>query len=155
LKKKELKMKKLLIIFMFIGAFLWMALTANKLHAQGMTELTVPDYSYGEVFGQYKLRPPEGYVYDPPQEGYYEGTKESPSGVFLANGYRWWGYPLFPLLICVKPPVLNYPGSHGVGYLSMTGCSNPPDGHYASWGGVIIEPENRKIWSLGGLIMKI
>ncbi len=143
-------MKRLLYVLIFICIFLWIALSVNKLHAQEVTELTVPDYSYGEVFGQYKLRPPEGVVYSNP-EGYYTGKDESPSGVFLANGYRWWGYPSFPLFICTKPPEFNYPGNHGVWSQSMIGCQDAPVGHYTSWGGVIIEPENRKIWSLGGV----
>ncbi len=144
-------MKKLLLVLMFIGAFLWSDLSINKLYAQ--TELTVPDYSYGEVFGHYKLRPPEGVVYSS-GEGYNKGKDESSSGVFLANGYRWWGYTSFPLFLCAAAPEFNYPGSHGVWNSGLVGCTNSPIGHYASWGGVIVEPENRKIWSLGGVIHK-
>ncbi len=143
-------MKKLYLNLMFICAFLWIALSMNQLYAQEKTELTVPDYSYGEVFGNYGLVTDEGRPY-PGRSGF--GTKvtdERSSGLSLAHGYRWWGYPSFPLLICYNLPRFNYPGFHGVWNNGLVGCTFGSNGYMGSWGGVIVEPEMRTIWSLGG-----
>lgn len=82
-------MKKLFLILMFIGSFSWIALKTTVLYAQ---ELTVPDYSYGEIFSQYGTVTPQGVANPGPYGGYSTGSKERSSGVFLAHGYRWWGY---------------------------------------------------------------
>ncbi len=142
-------MKKLLLILMLIGSFLWMTLKTTVLSAQ---ELTVPDYSYGEVFSQYGTVTSQGVANPGPYGGYSTGSKERSSGVFLAHGYRWWGYPGNLLLICNPEyiPKFNFPGFHGIWDMSNLTCGNPPIGYMASWGGVIAEPDEQEIWSLIG-----
>jgi len=143
-------MKKILLISMLIIGGLWSTLNLYELNAQEITELTVPDYSYGEVFGDYGLVTVEGRPYPEKYGVGTSGTDERASGLFLAHGYRWWGYASFPLLVCIDLPEFNYPGSHGVWNMGLVSCSMGNEGHMGSWGGVIIEPPNRTIWSLGG-----
>ena len=145
-------MKKLFLILMFISAFLWIALKINCLSAQ---ELTVPDYSYGEVFGKYGTVTPQGVANPGPYGGYSTGKDERPYDVFLGYGYRWWSYPGVPISICNDLPVFNYPGYHGVWDMSGLGClGDLPIGYMGSWGGVIVEPDSRQIWSLAGAMNK-
>ncbi|WP_010662674.1 choice-of-anchor U domain-containing protein [Marinilabilia salmonicolor] len=113
---------------------------------------TVPDYSYGEVLTMWGTVTDEGVANPGPRGGYSESEEESPSGVFLANGERWWGYPEALLLICNGFPAFNYPGFHGVWDMSHLACSSGILGHMAAWGGVVIEPEERMIRCLGGAI---
>jgi hypothetical protein len=112
--------------------------------------MTVPDYSYGAVQSQYGMVTQSGVADPGPYGGLNFAEDERASGIYFANGYRWWGYPSYPLLICGKLPYFNFPGKHGVTYTPGLGCANPPIGHMGSWGGVIADPSSRKIWCLNG-----
>ncbi len=113
---------------------------------------TVPDYSYGEVLTMWGTVTDEGVANPGPRGDYTDGVEEGPSGLFLANGKRWWGYPGSVLLICNGFPPFNYPGNHGVWDMSHLACSGGILGHMAAWGGVVIEPDERRIRCLGGAI---
>jgi hypothetical protein len=116
-----------------------------------MTELTVPDYSYGTVYSTYgKVRQDGAEIMG--NFWTFEGELEGAAGAFLAHGFRWWGYPSAPLLICGDPQNFNYPGYHGVWDMSNLGCMNPPIGYHFAWGGVIADPANRQIRSLTGSV---
>jgi hypothetical protein len=144
----EVKMKKLLLISMFISALLFMVRKTDCLLAQG---LTVPDYSYGMVNSEYGTVTQSGIANPGPYGGYSVEEDASPSDVSFGHGYRWWGYPSFPLLICGPLPHFDFPGLHAVWeMLATVACMNPPIGHMGSWGGVVIEPDSRKIWCLTG-----
>ncbi len=145
-------MKKLILILMFIGAFLWSTLNINKLYAQEMTELTVPDYSYGEVFAKTGTVTYWGITNPGAYGEYSTGKDERPYDVFLAHGWRWWIYVVNEFR-CRDFPHFNYPGIHGVGFTSYGVCPGmgyPDIGDMASWGGVIVEPASRQMWSLAG-----
>lgn len=144
-------MKKLFLTLMFTGAFLSTTLTVNELLAQEMTELTIPDYSYGTVYSTYGKVSQYG-VEIQGDFTTFEGELEGAAGTFLAHGFRWWGYPSFPLLICGDPQKFNYPGYHGVWDMSSLGCMNPPIGYHFAWGGVIADPANRQIRTLTGSV---
>lgn len=128
---------------------LFLLKTSTSLNAQPST-ITVPDYSYGAVQSQYGTVTSSGVANPGPYGGYLTAENERASGVFLAPGFRWWGYPSYPLLICGKLPEFSFPGSHGVMDMSSLGCMNPPIGYMGSWGGVITDPANRTIWCLNG-----
>ena len=132
---------------MFSGAFLWLLPYMNPLAAQ---EITVPDYSYGEVYSEYGTVTQEGVADPGPYGGYSTGQDERSSGVFLAHGYRSWGYPSNVLLICGQLPKFDFPGSHGVYDMSSFGCSNPPIGYKSSWGGVVADVNDQEISCLTG-----
>ncbi|HBE42480.1 MAG TPA: hypothetical protein DDW27_15025 [Bacteroidales bacterium] len=140
-------MKKLQLISMFFGVLFFTTLKMNCLLAQ---DITVPDYSYGAIQSQYGTVTSYGVTNPGPYGGYSYGEDQRASGIFFANGYRWWGYPSYPLMICGKLPDFNFPGNHGVTDMSGLGCANPPIGFKGSWGGVIAEPASRTIWSITG-----
>ncbi|MGQ1785180.1 choice-of-anchor U domain-containing protein [Saccharicrinis sp. GN24d3] len=140
-------MKNLFLLSMIMGAFVCMAPILNRSYAQ---ELTVPDYAYGTVYSEWGTVDGQGVTNPGPYAGYSEGDEERPADVFLAHGYRWWGYPENILLICHKFQPFNYPGYHGVWDMSHLGCSGAMLGHSAAWGGVVVEPELRSISCLGG-----
>lgn len=145
-------MKKHLPFSVSILAVLLLLRSPDSLIAQ--TEpITVPDYAYGEIHANYGLTSSQGVAKPTPYGSFdlMEYLVEKPSDVFLAHGYRSWGYPETILLICTDLPLLNYPGYHGVWDMSHMGCSGEGiQGHMNSWGGIIAEPANQKIWSLVG-----
>ena len=138
-------MKKSQLILMFFSV-LFMALATNNLFAQG---LTVPDYTYGMVNSEYGFVNNLGVTSPGPYGGYSVEENERQSGVFFGHGYRSWGYPSFPLLICSYLPRFNFPGAHGV-WNTTTACMNPPIGFKSSWGGVVVDPDDRTIWGITG-----
>ena len=135
-------MKKVFFISALIGSLSFLLLGTNHLLAQ---ELTVPDYSYGTVYSEYGSVTQDGVTSPGPYGGYSTGEDERVSGVFLAHGYRWWGYPSYVFLQCGYFPPFNFPGSHGVWDMSDLGCSNGPIGFMGSWGAVVADPSTRKI----------
>jgi hypothetical protein len=141
-------MKKLLLLSIFFSAIL-LVFKTDYISAQ---EVTVPDYSYGTVYSEYGSVTQSGVVDPGPYGGYSTGEDERPSGIFLAHGYRWWGYPSNILLMCGDFPVFNFPGFHGIWDMSALGCGNPPIGFKASWGGVISDPSSKTIWCLSGAV---
>ncbi len=125
----------------------------NQLYAQ--TELTVPDYSYGGVSARDGATSSLGVAQSGPYgNSITSGIAERPYDVFVAHGYRWWGFSGITTGYCVSYPIFNYPGYHGVWDMSGLGCAAAPGeahiGFMGSWGGVIAEPASRKIWSLIG-----
>ena len=142
-------MRKSLLPLTFICIVLIVAWNTDPLLAQPIS-VTVPDYAYGMVNSEYGTVTQAGVANPGAYGGYSVQENASPNGVAYAHGFRWWGYPSYPLLICGPLPRFNFPGDHGVWDNSSLGCMNPPTGAMGSWGGVIIEPENRKIWALTG-----
>ncbi len=142
-------MKKSLLPLTFIFALLLMTWNTDSLFAQPVS-VTVPDYAYGMVNSEYGTVTQAGVANPGAYGGYSVQENASPNGVAYAHGFRWWGYPSYPLLICGPLPRFNFPGNHGIWDNSLLPCMNPPTGAMGSWGGVIIEPENRKIWALTG-----
>ena len=142
-------MRKSLLPSTFICALLILALNTDSLIAQTVS-VTVPDYAFGMIKSEYGTVTTSGVANPGPDGGYSVQENASPAGVAYAHGFRWWGYPSYPLLICGPLPRFNFPGDHGVWDNSSLACMNPPTGAMGSWGGVIIEPENRKIWALTG-----
>jgi hypothetical protein len=67
---RRYKMKKRLLISVFIGALLFMAWNTNCVFAQ---EITVPDYTYGTIQSQYGTVTPQGVANPVPYGGYSEG----------------------------------------------------------------------------------
>jgi hypothetical protein len=141
-------MKKVFLISIFFSAILLVCKT-KYMSAQ---EVTVPDYAYGSVYSEYGSVTQSGVADPGPYGGYSTGEDERSSAVFLAHGYRWWGYPSYVLLMCGDFPFFNYPGFHGVWDMSSLGCANPPIGFKASWGGVISDPPSNTIWCLTGAV---
>ncbi len=137
-------MKKTLKTAIFICALLFFILETNCLFAQKMT---VPDYSYGSVTAA-SGSTLDGAANPGPYGKYTQATSESSFGVFFAHGYRYWGYPSAPLLICGDFPLFDIPGFHGVWNNTAMGCSNPSDSYMASVGSVVAEPAGNQIWCL-------
>jgi hypothetical protein len=137
-------MKKTILISIFFSALLFFVFKTNYLLAQKMT---VPDYSYGSVTAA-SGSTNEGVTDPGPYGKYTQATSESSYGVFFAHGYRYWGYPSAPLLICGDFPLFNVPGFHGVWNNTAMGCSNPSDSYMASVGSVVAEPASNQIWCL-------
>ncbi|MGV8827562.1 MAG: T9SS type A sorting domain-containing protein [Breznakibacter sp.] len=125
----------------------WALLHPNLSTAQ---RLTVPDYAYGAIQSQYGTVTNTGVTNPGPYGAYVLGEKEKSSALFMAKGYRWWGYASYPLLICGPFPPFNFPGNHGIVYDFFLGCMNPPIGYMASWGGIIADTESRTIWGISG-----
>ncbi len=142
-------MRKSLLPLTLICFFILMEWNTDSLFAQPIS-VTVPDYAYGMINSEYGTVTTYGVANPGPYGGYSVQENASPNGIAYAHGFRWWGYPSYPLLICGKLPSFNFPGDHGVWDNSLLPCMNPPTGAMGSWGGVIIEPENRKIWALTG-----
>jgi hypothetical protein len=116
-------------------------------------EMTVPDYSYGSVTAAYGST--LNGAANPGPSGYYSLVEEERSwGIFFAHGYRWWGYPSYPLLICGDFPPFDIPGFHGVWDNSGLGCSNPSDSYMASLGSVVADPASNQIWCLTGAMTR-
>jgi hypothetical protein len=136
----------LLILLLYSGAYL-ATLKTNCLLSQ---DITVPDYSYGSVYSEQGRVSQSGVATPGPYGANSTGEEERASGLFNAHGYRWWSYPSYTLLICGDLPPFNYPGAHGIWDMSSLGCTNPPIGYMASWGGVITDPDTRTIWSITG-----
>ncbi|MDX2414811.1 MAG: FlgD immunoglobulin-like domain containing protein [Bacteroidales bacterium] len=150
-------MKRFHLNLVFVCAFLWIVLGMNQLYAQVMTELTVPDYAYGLVGAGDGATSSEGVAqYGPYGNSPTVGELERPYDVFIAHGYRWWGFFSSGIItgFCVSYPTFNYPGYHGVWDMSGLACVAAPGeahiGFNGSWGGVVVEPASRKIWSLIG-----
>jgi len=143
-------MKKTLTTVIFICALLFFILETNCLLAQKMT---VPDYSYGSVTAA-SGSTLEGAADPGPYGKYSLGEVERSYGVSFAHGYRWWGYPSAPLLICGDFPLFNIPGFHGVWNNTAMGCSNPSDSYMASIGSVVAEPASKQIWCLTGAMTR-
>jgi len=137
-------MRKSLLTSMFICALFFMAWNSQCLLAQ---EITVPDYSYGEIHTEYGNVTPQGVGII---GAYSTGIDYRPSGTFIAGGYRWWDYPSYRNFVCYQYPHFNYPGSHGVWDNPPGACLDPPIGHEISWGGVVADPDSRTIWCLMG-----
>ena len=142
-------MKRSLQISAILCAILLIEWDTNPLISQSVT-VTVPDYAYGMVNSEYGTVTQSGIANPGPYGGYSVQENASPNGVSYAHGFRWWGYPSYPLMICGPLPRFNFPGDHGVWDNSSLSCMNPPTGAMGSWGGVIIEPESRNIWCLTG-----
>jgi len=144
-------MKKLLLMLMFTGAFLWTTTTVNELLAQEMTELTVPDYSYGVIGATTGTVTYWGITNPGPYGEKSTRGEEKPYDVFFAHGWRWWQYVVNEFR-CRDFPDFNFPGLHGYGFTSYGACppSYPDIGDMASWGGAIVEPASRQMWSLAG-----
>lgn len=143
-------MKKLLPVLIFFFSMFFLMQNTLSLMAQPAT-ITVPDYSYGSLQSQYGTVTPSGVANPGPYGGYSVGEAEKASGIYLGKGFRWWGYPGYFLLICGKLPDFDFPGNHGIMDMTSIGCMNPPVGYMGSWGGVISDPANRKIWCLSGV----
>lgn len=111
---------------------------------------TVPVYTYSMVQGEYGMVTQAGVADPGPYGGYSVKEETGPYNTFIANGFRWWGFPSYPLLICGTLPKLNFPGDHGVFDNTSASCANPPIGFMGSWGGVYIDQEQGKIWCLAG-----
>lgn len=141
-------MKKQLPVSILFLAVIFLTQNLLTISAQPLV-MTVPDYSYGIVQSQYGTVNQDGVAVPGPYGGYNLGEDERASGIFFANGYRWWGYPSYPLMICGKLPSFDFPGKHGLTG-SSGNCSNPPNGYMGSWGSVIADPSSRKIWCLNG-----
>jgi hypothetical protein len=143
-------MGKKLTTLIFICAVSFFILANNCLLAQKMT---VPDYAYGSVTAA-SGSTLEGAA-DPGPYGKYTQVEEERSyGVSFGHGYRWWGYPSFPLLICGDFPLFDIPGFHGVWDNTALGCSNPSDSYMASIGSVVAEPASNQIWCLTGAMTR-
>jgi hypothetical protein len=138
-------MKKSQLISMFFSG-LFIAIASNNLFAQG---LTIPDYTYGMVNSEYGFVNNLGVTSPGPYGGYSVEENERQSGVFFGHGYRSWGYPSHPLLICSYLPRFNFPGAHGI-WNTTAACMNPPIGFKSSWGGVVVDPVSRTIWGIVG-----
>ena len=146
-------MKKLLLMLMFTGAFLWTTTTVNELLAQEMTELTVPDYSYGAVGAGTGTVTYWGITNPGPYGEKSTRGEERPYDVFFAHGWRWWQYVVNEFR-CRDFPDFNFPGLHGYGFTSYGACPPmvPDIGDMASWGGVVVESASRQMWSLAGAV---
>ncbi len=142
-------MKKQFSILMFLLLVLFLSQHTVSLTAQ-TTPITVPDYAYGDVYSEYGTVTQLGVANPGPYGGYINAEDQRQNGIFFAKGYRWWGYPSYPLLICGQLPEFDFPGKHGYADMTSLGCGNPPIGHMASWGGVIAEPASRTIWCITG-----
>ncbi len=140
-------MKKLLLKMLILITLTCMLSKINSICAQG---LTVPDYSYVSVYATSAVESQTGITDPGPYGNYSLGEIEHPFGIFYGHGYRWWGYPTAPLLICGDFPLFNFPGFHGIYDLTSLGCSNPPIGFMASFGSVITDPDTKQIWCLAG-----
>ncbi len=141
-------MRKSILLSIFIWA-LSMGWNTNCVFAQ---EITVPDYSYGMVYSEQGRVSSIGVANPGPSGGYSMGEDARASGVSFANGYRWWIYPsMYGGMFCGDLPKFNFPGLHSLWITSgTTACINPPFGYMGSWGGVIVDPAKRDIWSLHG-----
>ncbi len=143
-------MKKTSTPVIFLSVLLLIILGNNSLSGQ---EMTVPDYSYGSVTAAYGST--LNGAANPGPSGYYSLVEEERSwGIFFAHGYRWWGYPSYPLLICGDFPPFDIPGFHGVWDNSGLGCSNPSDSYMASLGSVVADPASNQIWCLTGAMTR-
>ncbi len=139
-------MKKLLLVSALICSLIFIQWKTNNLSAQ---KITVPDYTFGNIYSEQGRVTPDGVAMPGPSGGYSTQESARPFGVTFAHGYRWWNYPSLNEDICGGLPRFNYPGSHG--YLIAPGtvvCSDL--GYMGSWGGVIADPANRGIWCLHG-----
>ena len=143
-------MGKKLKISAFIFLLSFFIQESNSVLAQ---EMTVPDYSYGAVNAAFGSTL-DGAADPGPYGNYTQVEEERSYGVSFAHGYRWWGYPSFPLLICGDFPPFNIPGFHGVWDNSGLGCSNPSDSYMASIGSVVVEPASNQIWCLTGAMSR-
>lgn len=140
-------MKKSLVFSAMICSFFFLGERTSVLSAQ---KITVPFYAYGAVYAQYGTVTQDGVANPGPYGGYLNKEVFRASDISFAHGYRWWSYPGFPWTICGPLPLFDFPGNHGVWSNSSIACGNPPTGYMGSWGGVIIDPELKKIWCLAG-----
>ncbi len=139
-------MKKIILISAFIASLIFIQGRTGKLSAQ---KITVPDYTYGNIYSEQGRVTPEGVAMPGPSGAYSTQESARPYGVTFAHGYRWWTYPSLYEDFCISLPRFNYPGSHG--YFIVPGtvvCSDM--GYMGSWGGVIADPSNMGIWCLHG-----
>ncbi len=114
--------------------------------------ITGPDYCYAYVESEHDNVLLDGSALRNPYPEASYGPAEKTSGLFLAKGFRWWSYPGFIGKPCHDHDLFNYPGFHGIGDYPNTGCggTNPSVGYCSGWGGVIIDPEEKKILCLNG-----
>lgn len=122
--------------------------TGTILNAQP-SAITIPDYSFGMIVSEYGTVTQLGVANPGPDGGYTKEEDQRPGDVWFALGYRWWGYGS-STIACGPYPEFNFPGDHGVYDMWVSACGNPPTGFMGSWGGVVIEPAVRKIWTLTG-----
>lgn len=134
-------------IYWILGMVAWVFLGYTQAQAQ---TLTVPDYAYGTIQSQQGRVTQQGIANPGPYGGYSIKEVERQNGISFAQGYRWWGYSSYPLLICGDFPEFSFPGKHPIIDNTEFGCANPPTGYMASWGGVIAEPASQSIWCLTG-----
>lgn len=145
--KGDLKMKNFTRLIKFLCAIIFTSLHTTPISAQN---LTVPDYAYGAIQSQYGTVSSSGITRPGPYGWNSTVADQRQNGIFIANGYRWWGYPSYALTICGSFPEFNFPGNHGIVDMSGLGCTYPPIGYMASWGGVIASPAQQTIWGLTG-----
>lgn len=141
-------MKKSISIILFIWMILFRGWSPETLSAQ---LITVPDYCYGYVESEHDNVLSDGTArYYPYAKGSY-GPAERTTELFLAKGFRWWNYT-GPGVSCYHTDLFDYPGFHGIP--DRTGILwsgiDPPVGYCAGWGGVIVDPEEKKILCLNG-----
>ncbi|MBN2863131.1 MAG: T9SS type A sorting domain-containing protein [Bacteroidales bacterium] len=144
-------MKKIFKRSLFCCLLIVGFITASKLSAQLL--ITVPDYCYGYVEGEHDNVLLDGSALRNPYPESSYGPAERTSGLFLAKGFRWWGYPPeFWLNPCYELEHFDYPGSHGIIDWQGAACggTNPSVGYCAGWGGVIVDPAGGKIICLNG-----
>ncbi len=133
-------------LFVPLAFLMAISVTVAKVHA-----LTLPYYSYAEVFSERGFVSQDG-VADPGPYGDYSSAEDESSGpLFVAHGYRWWGYCGECIMPCIPRYRFDFPWPHGYHPCDPNiGCINPPIGWMASWGGIIADPEGGTITSLVG-----
>ncbi len=142
-------MKKSLSILTIICIILFRGWNPGSLSAQLITS---PDYCYASVESEHDNVLMDGAALRNPYPKASYGTAERSTGLFMAKGFRWWGYPEFWINPCYKLELFDYPGLHGLIDWQGTACggTNPSVGYCAGWGGVNIDPEGKKILCLNG-----